>query len=213
MKKLSLGLLSGVFAAVLLATPAFAWHFALKGTGLCQPDGSYKISWEINNQQWDKPLKITQSSNIAVVPVNTVIPKYGVQNFDQTADGTQKANYSLKLTGYWDLGHNKKEFWTATAKADLCQACDQPQQPPVDNPTDNPPADNPVTPPAAGGLGGGTPDTVATSAAPQVVAPVGAVNAGQGGAPKKVVSTASIVGLIGSASAVGFGLRGLKKRA
>lgn len=199
--KLSIGILSGIFAVFMLATPAFAWHFSLSGKGNCQTDGSYQIVWTVDNRQWNKPLVITSSNNPAV-PVDTTIAKHQLATFSQSADGTKPAKYSLALSGRWG-----NEKWSAKADADLCKACDQPQQPPVDNP----PADNPPT----GGMGGGTVETPAAAPATpaaQVVVPAGAVNAGNGGAPK-AVSVASVAGLTGSVAALGFGLRGLKKRA
>lgn len=200
--KLSLGIISGVFAVFLMATPAFAWHFSLSGKGNCQTDGSYQIVWTVDNSQWNKTLVITSSDNPAV-PVGTQIPKHQSATFTQTADGTKPAKYNMSLSGRWG-----NEKWSAKADADLCKACVQPQTPP--NNPGNPGA--PVTPPA-GGMGSGTVESVApapTATTPQVIVPAGAVNAGNGGAPK-AVSVASIVGLIGSVSALGFGVRGLKK--
>lgn len=207
--KLSLGVISGVCAVLLMATPAFAWHFNLSGKGNCQADGSYKIIWTVDNRQWNKPLVITASNNSAV-PVGTTIPKRTLATFTQAASGLKAAKYNLSLTGRWG-----NEKWSAKADTDLCKACDQPQTPPSNPGTPDTPT-IPDTPPA-GGMGGGVTDTpvavpTATTTASQVIVPAGAVNAGKGGVPKSL-SIASIAGLLGSVTALGFGLHGLKKRA
>jgi hypothetical protein len=209
MNKLSLGVLSGVFAAVMLVTPAFAWSFTVKGNGQCQEDGSYKITWNINNKTESDDLVITKvvaSSTAAVTPTPTLVKAYKDQNFTQVVDGTKAANFSLNITGHWK--HDTAAH-TYGDTVHLYQPCTQPVVPPV-----TPPVVPPVTPPA-GGMGGGTTETtpVVTTPVetPQVVVPTGAVNAGKGGAPK-VLSLASVAGLTGSVAALGFGVRGLKKQ-
>jgi hypothetical protein len=210
MNKLSLGVLSGVFAAVVMATPAFAWSFNVYGTGQCQQDGSYEITWTIDNHGESEPLHITSTQASSPAKFTPSLPgaigAKQTKSYVQVVDGTKAGVFTLKVTGHWNSDRRDR---TNTATVNLYQACNQPQQPPVMPP---------VTPPV-GGMGGGTPvETPATPAVtstvstPQVVTPVGAVNAGNGGAPK-TLSLASIAGLIGSVSALGFGIRGLKKQA
>jgi hypothetical protein len=214
MNKLSLGMISGVFAAVMLITPAFAWSFMVSGNGQCQQDGSFKITWTIDNHLENQPLKITKTEASSAEKITPTLPgaigAKQTQSYTQIVDGTKAATYTLKITGHWN-GDTADHYSTGTVH--LYKPC---TQPPVTPPV-TPPVVPPVTPPA-GGMGGGTTETPTPAVetpvvtTPQVVTPVGAVSAGNGGAPK-VISLASIAGLIGSVSALGFGIRGLKKQA
>jgi hypothetical protein len=183
------------------------------GTGQCQQDGSYEITWTIDNHGESEPLHITSTQASSPAKFTPSLPgaigAKQTKSYVQVVDGTKAGVFTLKVTGHWNSDRRDR---TNTATVNLYQACDQPQQPPV-----TPPVVPPVTPPA-GGMGGGitetpiTPAVTTTVSTPQVVTPVGAVNAGNGGAPK-TLSLASIAGLIGSVSALGFGIRGLKKQA
>jgi hypothetical protein len=206
MNKLSVGVLSGLFAAVVLVTPVFAWSFMVSGNGQCQPDGSFLITWTVDNHTEHEALYITASSDNTVVPVPSQVAGDSSKTYTQTADGTKPGSFNLSVTGHWN-GDKNAHTYRNPHPIKLKKACDQPVVPPVVPP---------VTPPA-GGMGGTTPVdspapvVAAVTPTPQVVAPVGAVSAGGGGAPK-TLSLASIVGLIGSVSAMGFGIRGLKKQ-
>lgn len=218
--KFSLGVASGVLAAVILVTPAFAWTFGVTGSGKCQQDGSFLISWKVSNPE-NEPLIVTSSSNPSLIPVNSQtvksqIPVNGKGSgtvYTQSVDGTKPGNFSLALSGHWK---SDKKDRSSSYTVKLYRACDQPVVPPVEPPVE-PPVTPPVTPPT-GGMGGGTttpdpvtPTVAADPATPQVVAPVGAVSAGNGGAPK-TLSLGSIAGLIVSLAVIAFGVRGFKKQ-
>lgn len=205
MKKVLLSAGAGLIMAAVPVSQAFAWHYQLTGEGTCQENGSFKITWTVDNSSENQPLDIVWSSNTAVIPAGTVVSANSSQDFYQTVSGTTASNYSLTIKGNWAGDQTKQEHYaTVTMEA----ACEQPQ----------PPVTPPVTPPS-GGRGGGmpTPTPITTPAAPvaqptaQVVAPKGAVNAGQ---DSKTTSfnAASALGLAGSLPILGLGVRRLAKR-
>lgn len=189
MKKVLFTLMTGLVFVGLPAGVANAWTFSMKGQGVCQQDGSYKITWTVNNSTESQPLRITKSSNTSVVAVGDTVPAKQKKDFIQNASGTQAATFKLALEGDWESDTNDRK---REATVILDKACMQPI----------PPETPPVTPPT-GGQGGG----VVQSA--QVVAPVGAVNAGLG----KDVSpdVIAIAGLGASLGAVAFGLHQVRK--
>jgi hypothetical protein len=194
MKKIAATFLAVLAAVTFSAGTAFAWTYTLTGSGTCQPDGSYKITWNINNPE-NEILTVQSSSNTTVVPVGSTVPVNSNKDFVQTADGKLPGSFTLTTGVNWP---SDTSIHSQTATVTLAAACTQPTPPPA----------APVTPPQTGGKGGD--ETVATVAKakvtkPQVVVPVGAVNAGYGGATQQ--SPAAIAGLLTSLVALGFGLR------
>lgn len=115
--------MAGLAMVVFGAGIALAHDFAISKTAECQPDGSYKISWTIDNTtESSKDLTITASSDESVVPVNTVIPADHNQTFVQIADGTQPGSFTLKITGVYSGESPQMHQRTAT----LRYACKQP---------------------------------------------------------------------------------------
>ncbi|MEO3781514.1 cell wall anchor protein [Micromonospora sp. B11E3] len=47
------GMLLGMLAALVAASPAAAHHTRVSGAAVCQPDGSYEITWQVNNGSWE----------------------------------------------------------------------------------------------------------------------------------------------------------------
>lgn len=200
MKKALLSVAAGITMAIVPTLSAGAWHYGLTGSGACEQDGSYKVTWVVDNTSESQALKIKSSSNSSVVSVGTQIPAYKTATFTQTADGTKPGSFTLSLKGNWPSDRNK-QLRTATVR--LADACTQP----------TPPQTPPTTPtPPVGGRGGGQvlgAQTVKPTA--QVVAPVGAVNAGDGSANTSLNAFA-LFGFIGSLAAAGFGVRRLVKQ-
>lgn len=188
-------ILTALFAVMVLVGlntgVAAAWTYSLMGSGVCQPDGSYKITWTVNNTTEEEALTIQESSNPSVVPVGTEVPAEKTADFEQLVDGTKTGSYSLTLKGNWEGDLEKQE---KSAMVDLKGPCAQPPAtPPVTStqaPTPKPEAK--VTKPQP---------------QPQVQAPVGPVNAG--GGPR--LNVAAILGLTGSVAALGIGARRLLK--
>lgn len=148
---------------------AFAWTYSLQGSGKCQPDGSFKITWTVTNPETEA-LQITNSSNPSVVPVGTEVPPGSPppskQDFIQTADGAKAASFSLSLTGHFKSDETNR---TMSHKVDLTDPCTQPTPP------------TPPTTPSTSSQGSGTP-VVLGATTTVVSAPVGPVSAGSGGA-------------------------------
>lgn len=137
MKKLTLVLASVLFlvGVVVLGGRASAWGYSMSGKGECQPDGSFKITWTVENPE-SEDLNITASSNAAVVAVGEQIPANDSEDFTQSADGTP-ATFSLELEGNFPSDQTKR---TRSATVTLVNPCDQPPPPVV------PPVVPPVTP-------------------------------------------------------------------
>lgn len=175
--KLLLASLAAVVAVAVAGTGSVSatdyekWDFGLSGTGSCQTDGSFKIVWNVDNPN-NKYLKVFTSSNEAVVPVGTQVPKNESANFEQTVDGTQPATYELELKAGWPNNQDQDRVTNKTAVT-LREACPQP----------------------APEEGKGA---VAT---PQVQTPTGAVKAGGGGglssSASSLVGLASSISLAG----------------
>lgn len=102
---------------------AFAWTYGLSGMGECQTDGSFKITWTVDNTAEDEALNITASSNTSVVPVGTQIPASQTEDFSQTVDGTKADSFNLSLTGSFSSDQTLR---TKEATVTLDKACDQP---------------------------------------------------------------------------------------
>lgn len=218
------GGLAGVatVAATLLVIPgaAFAWTYSLTGSGSCQPDGSYKITWTVDNTAENEALHITASSDTAVVPVGTDIAAHQTQAFYQTAAGTAAANFSLSLSGNFPSDHTIRN---RDASVSLSAPCAQPQKD-CDNDYDNSPASECSTGGKGGGPTGGTTTSTtpsagsgqvlaATTTAPSQVAvvPTGSVNGGEGGAGK-TSNPAALAGLAASLAGAGSGAAILWRR-
>lgn len=165
-------------AAMIMAIPASAgaWTYGLSGSGECQTDGSYKITWKVDNSSEKQALTITDSSNTTVVPVGSKVDAYGKKSYYQVADGTKANSFSLTLKGNWPSDQNAR---TRTSTVKLEKACDQPVTPTPVEPTTN---------------------VLGTQV---VTTPVGAVSTGEA---TQRLNVAAIAGLIGSAVVLAFGL-------
>jgi LPXTG-motif cell wall-anchored protein len=80
---------AGLFGAIVLASPAQAHHPMLGGSVDCQADGQYKITWTVQNGNWQNPfMKLTK----VVLTPNTSVTNIAVDawlNPDQTITGEQ----------------------------------------------------------------------------------------------------------------------------
>ena len=194
MKRISVAAASGITTLVtlgLISGTAFAWTYGLTGNGQCQTDGSFKITWTVDNSVENEPLTITSSSNTAVVSNGTIVPSKTSENFSQVADGTKAGSDTLTLEGNFP---SDPTLLTRTATVTLKDACTQPVVVP---PTTTTPA-----PTAA-------PVVTKAPAAAKTPAPVGSVNAGSGDA--KSLDAVAAVGLVGSAALIIVGARRLSK--
>lgn len=105
-KKVLAGLITAVLSlgvVALVAGPASAHHNTIWPEVACATDGSYKITWAVENSEYAKTEVIVDSSNPAVVPVNTSFGFHETKYFVQTV--TEVKNYSLSLRGYWADGN------------------------------------------------------------------------------------------------------------
>jgi len=227
-KKLAAAFASTALFIGLCTGSAFAWTYALTGSGECQDNGSFKITWTVNNSE-SEALHITASSNTSVVPVDTEVAAGSSQSFYQTVSGTEAGSFDLSLTGNFASDQTLR---VREANVKLDTPCTQPGgqgggcdtnsdsedcTPPTkdcDNDYDNSPASEcggmgggtvtPPTTPTIGGQGGGN----VTTAASVTTTPTGGVNAGGG---KKSINTSSIAGLIASIGSLGVGLGLIRK--
>lgn len=185
MKKVTaLSILLGLAILGLSTGTASAWYYRITGSGACQPDGSYKITWKVDNTSEPTTLEIHSSSNTAVVPVGTRVPARKFSNFTQNADGTKPGTFTLTLRGDW---HEDRNNQRQSATVRLSEACEQPVAP-----------EEP-------GRGGEVLSEQVT------VTPVGAVNAGEG---KVTANVAAVAGVVASATMLVYGIvRSLKARA
>jgi hypothetical protein len=124
-------LIGGVvaFAAVILslgAGTALAWTYSLSGTGTCQENGSFKITWTVNNGGENKDFHVT-ASNRAVVPVGTSVAKFSNQSFSEFVPGTTLATYTLQLSGNWPGPGGDSTIQTKSTSVTLSHACQQPR--------------------------------------------------------------------------------------
>lgn len=175
---------------------AYAWTFNFKGRGVCQADGTFKITWTVDNRTEAEPMTVTDSNIPAGIPVGSVIPAKGQKGFVQVVDGKTTKTITGTIKGNWPSDQNKVQ---KTSKVKLSTPC---PQPPVQQP--------PVTPPTDGGRGAGAPvePVAAPVAAPQVVIPQGSVNAGVGIDSQ----TGAYVGLGASMLVFAEGIRRLTKQ-
>lgn len=207
-------------ALLIIPGSAFAWTYGLSGNGACQPDGSYKITWTVDNTAENEALHITASSDTSVVPAGTDVAAHQTQAFYQTASGTAAANFNLSVTGNFPSDQTPR---VRNASVSLSAPCSQPQKD-CDNDYDNSPASECQTGGMGGGPTGGTTTTTpsggkgqgqvlaATTTAPQVaVVPTGSVNGGEGAAGK-TSNPVALLGLTASVIGVGSGLGILKQR-
>jgi hypothetical protein len=105
-KKVLAGLITAVLSlgvVALVAGPASAHHNTIWPEVACATDGSYKITWAVENSEYNKTEVIVDSSNPAVVPVNTSFGFHETMYFVQTV--TEVKNYSLSLRGFWADGN------------------------------------------------------------------------------------------------------------
>jgi hypothetical protein len=180
----------GISVLGLSSNVAGAWYYRLSGSGTCQPDGSYKITWKVDNTSEPSALDVYESSYPSVVPTGQgVVAKHSAKSFTQIVDGTTPATYTLTLKADWQ-GDRSRQVKSATVK--LNQPCEQPIVPEVpEEPQDV--QDGEV-------LG------------EQVtVIPVGAVNAGEG---KSTAHAGIVAGVISGILVLAYGVaRSLKSPA
>lgn len=113
-------LISAFALLALPASTAFAWTFGLTGSGVCEQNGSYKITWTIDNTTENEALRITTSSNTAVVPVGTEVAADSKEDFTQTVSGSTPATFNLTLQGDWPSDTTDR---TRSATVTLTQPC------------------------------------------------------------------------------------------
>lgn len=186
-KSVIVSVISGIAMFGMLSGTASAWYYTMSGSGVCQPDGSYKITWTVNNTSEPTQLEVRKSSNVDVVKVGETIPARQSENFYQTVDGTKPGAFKLELTADWKEDRsNMKRSATVT----LNEACQQPEEPETPQ--------TPETPTNGGGqvLGQVT------------VVPQGAVNAGEGQGTNYLMAA---TGLVLSIGAIVYGLVRLVK--
>ncbi len=147
---------------------AGAWYYNMSGSGACQADGSYKITWKVNNTSEPTQLEVKKSSNTSIVNVGETIPARQIENFYQVVNGTKPGTYTLELTADWKEDRNNMKR-SATVKLD--KACEQPKPEEPEVPVV---PETPVTPEVPSGGGGGQVLSQVT------VVPKGPVNAGEG---------------------------------
>lgn len=190
MNKILLSFASTLVVLGLTTGQALAWSFSMNGTGKCVPDGSYQITWNVNNPE-NEPLTVQKSSDPSVVPVNTQVAAKDTKSFTQTVDGTKPGEYRLKLNVNWPSDQALKE---QMANVKLDEACAQPSTPPVTTRSTQ------VEPKVLS----------SAASAPQVAqVPVGSVNAGEG---SKTVMYTALFGLIASIITVLVGMKRLVLR-
>lgn|GEM_PF-5295574 len=193
MKKLLLSTAASAAIVLVPASQAFAWTYGLKGSGACQSNGSFKITWVVDNTTENESLNITSSSATSVVPVGTKVAAHKTASYAQSVNGAKVDSFTLTLKGNFP---SDKTIRTRSATVSLQQACAQPAPNPTPSPTPQP------------GRGSGPVVTPVATPVTQVVAPVGAVNAGEG---SNSGSVAALSGLTGSVFAAGFGVFKLRK--
>lgn len=189
MKKYLIGAVSAVTVLSLSTGSAFAWEYDLTGSGKCQPDGSFLITWVVDNSKENETLTVRKSSNPSVVPVGSEVSAHAEKSYNQSVAGDKTGDYTLELKANWP---SDTALQTMSDTVTLGEPCDQPA---------------PVS--STGGRGGvqeTTPTAVAAAApAPQVEqVPVGAVDAGEG---SQTFSQAALLGLTGSMAAAIAGVR------
>jgi hypothetical protein len=128
--------------AVLLSTlalsvpTAYAWSYSFSGSGKCQPDGTFLITWIVDNSKNKQELNVYGTTSDAAVPQGADIPAHKSKTYTETVAGTVASTTKVVITGDWQAdphGHNE------TASVTLAKACAQPT--PV-----TPPASTPVPP-------------------------------------------------------------------
>jgi hypothetical protein len=119
-KKISMFLISAFALMAFPAGTAFAWTFGLTGNGVCEPNGSYKITWTVDNTTESETLRITASSNTGVVPVGTEVAADSKEDFAQIVSGTTPGTFNLTLQGDWPSDSTDR---TRTATVTLTQPC------------------------------------------------------------------------------------------
>lgn len=142
MKKLIvLSILSAFAVLGMNAGTASAWHYNLTGKGECQEDGSFNITWKIDNTSEPSKLEIKASSNPDVVKSGDTVEAKSTKSFGQNVDGTKPGVYKLELTADWKEDRNNMKR-SATVK--LKEACEQPEVPEVPETPETP--EEPETP-------------------------------------------------------------------
>lgn len=106
LKKVLAGLITAVLSlgvVALVAGPASAHHNTIWPEVACATDGTYKITWSVQNSENAKSEVIVQSSNTSVVPVNETFGFGETKYFTQYV--TEVKDYSLTLRGFWADGN------------------------------------------------------------------------------------------------------------
>ena len=123
MKRKLISTIVGVFTLIALpAGSALAWHYGVTGAGQCQPDGSYKITWTVDNTSEPESLHILTSDNSAIA-ADSYVNAHSTKAFTQTASGTTAASFSVHLTGNY---HSDQTVRSESATVSLTQSCTQP---------------------------------------------------------------------------------------
>ena len=121
-------------AVALFSGEALAWTYGLTGSGECQENGKYKITWVLDNTAEKEALKITASSR-DVVPVGTSVTAESKANFTEEVSGDVGAT-TLTVKGNFNSDETERE---RTATVTNTEACKQPTPPVVTPPTTTPP--------------------------------------------------------------------------
>jgi hypothetical protein len=102
-KKLLAGVVTAVLSlgvVALVAGPASAHHNTIWPEVTCAVNGTYDISWSVENSETGKTEVITQSNHPEIVPVNTSFGFHEKKYFPQNVSTPQ--SITLSLTGFWD---------------------------------------------------------------------------------------------------------------
>jgi len=134
---------------------ASAWYYYVSGSGVCQPDGSYKITWQVDNSSEPTQLEIHKSSDTDVVKVGETVPAHSVESFYQTVDGAKPDTYKLELTADWKEDRNNMVRSDAVTLDEACKQPVVPQTLSISTETKVPPAQVPVVPVGAVSTGEG----------------------------------------------------------
>jgi hypothetical protein len=102
-KKLLAGVVTAVLSlgvVALVAGPASAHHNTIWPEVSCATNGTYDISWSVENSETGKTEVVSESSLPNVVPNNTSFGFHEKKYFPQNVDTPQSITLSLK--GFWD---------------------------------------------------------------------------------------------------------------
>lgn len=121
-KKIASIVASALMMTGLIGASALAWTYNVTGSGSCQPDGTFKITWTVDNSAESEALNITASSNTSLIPVGTQIAGHTTKDYTQSVSGSQAASFSLSLTGNFASDQTQR---TESATVQLAEPCSQ----------------------------------------------------------------------------------------